>query len=71
MTAKICDKLADLESEIANLNIKLSKEEGDSFFLKFKLNKNKLTDNMRKVKQLQNDVNNLIQQIENQLVDNK
>jgi hypothetical protein len=67
MTTKICAKLVDLESEIAELNIKLNNEQVDSAFFKMKLNRDKLTDNVDKVKKLQSSVSNLNKKLEKQI----
>ena len=67
MTTNICAKLVDLENEIAELNIKLSNEKESSAFFRLKVDKNKLSDNVAKVKRLQNSVGNLIKKVEKQI----
>lgn len=67
MTTKICAKLADLENEIAELNISLSNEYNKSGFFEMKINKTQLSDNVDKAKKLQKNVNNLIKKIELEL----
>ena len=67
MRTKICAKLVDLESEIAELNIKLNNEQVDSAFFKMKFNRDKLTANVDKVKKLQSSVSNLINKLEKEI----
>jgi hypothetical protein len=67
MTTNICAKLVDLESEIAELNIKLNNEKVDSAFFKMKFNRDKLTANVDKVKKLQSSVSNLINKLEKEI----
>lgn len=70
MTAEICKKLINLESEIAELNSKLNTEsQGDSIF-KMHLSRKKINENVNKTKKLQTQVSNLIQMIETQLQEN-
>jgi len=67
MTTKICNKLIDLEHEIAELNTQLSNEDSSSGIFKMQFNKQKLADNVTKAKALQTNVRNLIKRIEVEL----
>lgn len=67
MTTKICNKLIDLEHEIAELNTQLSNEDSGSGIFKMQFNKQKLADNVTKAKALQTNVRNLIKKIEVEL----
>lgn len=67
MTSEICNKLINLENEIADLNSKLNKESrGDSIF-KMRLSRKKINENVNKTKKLQTQVSKLIQMIEAKL----
>ena len=67
MTTKICNKLIDLEHEIAELNTQLSNEDSSAGIFKMQFNKQKLADNVTKAKALQTNVRNLIKRIEVEL----